>query len=109
MSTLGALVIGDFILYNHLSVHLFSEFSLTDNLTDEITIYKYHGALDINEIITERLPAVAGRFLLGVVLNIIEDDLIGNISRGSTKVTPRPKSFSPISLTKLRKFLLDLS
>ena len=58
---------------------------------------------------TEPLPANAGRFVISMGSNVIEDSFISNITASRAKVPPRPKSSTPISLTQFYKLLLDFA
>ena len=48
---------------------------------------------------TERLPAIAGRFLLCMSSNVIENGVIGDVTTGCTEISTSPKSLSPIAFT----------
>jgi hypothetical protein len=55
--------------------------------------------LTAKTLLTEPLPANAGRFVISMCSNVIEYSFISNITASRAKVTPRPKSSTPISLT----------
>jgi len=47
--------------------------------------------------LTERLPSVAGRFIFGMIGNVIEDCFVGDIAAGRAEVSSRPETLPPIA------------
>ena len=48
----------------------------------------------------------AGR---GMFVQIVHDDIVGNVARGGREVAPRPETLAPVALADMLELLLDLA
>jgi len=62
----------------------------------------------VNELVTKRLPADAGRFV-GVAFDVAKYDVVGDIAACGAEVPPGPETAAPVSLADVGKLLLDFT